>query len=51
MAALGVNIWLLLRPALQLAEEREREAAMNLFNKASYYPFATLLLVLAAMLF
>ncbi len=48
MAALGANVWLLLRPALQLAEKQERQAAMTLFNKASYYPLATLILVLAA---
>ena len=50
LVALAVNVWLLLWPALQLAEKRERRAAMNLFNKASYYPLATLLLVLAGIL-
>jgi hypothetical protein len=46
LAALGVNIFLLLWPALKLAESRQRNAAMALFNKASYYPLATLILVL-----
>ena len=50
LVALAINVWLLLWPALQLAEKRERRTAMNLFNKASYYPLATLLLVLAGIL-
>jgi 4-hydroxybenzoate polyprenyltransferase len=45
LAALGVNIFLLLWPALELAESRQRNSAMDLFNKASYYPLATLILV------
>jgi len=50
MAALAINAWLLLWPTLQLAEKQERQAAMTLFNKASYYPLATLILVLAGIL-
>jgi 4-hydroxybenzoate polyprenyltransferase len=49
-AALAVNVWLLLWPALQLAQEQERRAAMILFNKASYYPLASLVLVLTGIL-
>ncbi len=44
--ALAVNIYLLLWPVLKLSESRDRQSAMNLFNKASYYPAATLLLAL-----
>jgi 4-hydroxybenzoate polyprenyltransferase len=50
-AALAVNAGLLLWPALQLAQKQERPAAMALFNRASYYPLANLLLVLTAILF
>jgi 4-hydroxybenzoate polyprenyltransferase len=49
-ATLAVNIWLLLWPALQLAEQPERSSAMQLFNRASYYPLATLVLVLIGLL-
>ncbi|MEJ2154959.1 MAG: UbiA family prenyltransferase [Desulfobacteraceae bacterium] len=46
LAAVGVNIVLLLWPAFKLADGGERRLAMDLFNKASYYPLATLILVL-----
>jgi 4-hydroxybenzoate polyprenyltransferase len=46
--ALAVNVWLLLWPALKLQESAERLSAMTLFNKASYYPLANLLLVVLA---
>ena len=46
LAALGINLYLLLWPALQLAETRQRKMAMVLFNRASYYPLAFFLLVL-----
>jgi 4-hydroxybenzoate polyprenyltransferase len=49
-ATLAVNVWLLLWPALQLAEKPERQSAMRLFNRASYYPLATLVLVLIGLL-
>jgi 4-hydroxybenzoate polyprenyltransferase len=45
LAALAMNIYLLLWPALKLAESRQRNFATDLFNKASYYPLATLILV------
>ncbi|MGD8845527.1 MAG: UbiA family prenyltransferase [Desulfobacteraceae bacterium] len=44
--ALAANVCLLLWPVLKLAEARDRKSAMNLFNKASYYPAATLVLAL-----
>jgi 4-hydroxybenzoate polyprenyltransferase len=47
LGALGINAYLLLGPALKLAEGQERRMAMALFNKASYYPLATLVLILA----
>jgi len=50
IAALAANIWLLLWPALQLVEKQERRAAMTLFNRASYYPLANLILVLAGIM-
>jgi 4-hydroxybenzoate polyprenyltransferase len=46
VAAAAVNYFLLLHPALGLAERRQRRDAMALFNRASYYPLANLLLVL-----
>jgi 4-hydroxybenzoate polyprenyltransferase len=49
LAALGINIYLLLLPALHLAETRKREMAMALFNRASYYPLAVFVLVLVRM--
>ena len=45
-AAVAVVYGLLLRPALHLAQGRERRWAMKLFNQASFYPLATLGLVL-----
>jgi 4-hydroxybenzoate polyprenyltransferase len=47
LGVLGINAYLLLWPAYKLAKELKRRFAMDLFNKASYYPLATLLLVLA----
>jgi 4-hydroxybenzoate polyprenyltransferase len=44
--SLAVGCYLLLLPALKLTKTRERSHAMVLFNKASYYPLALLLLVL-----
>ena len=46
VGALAVNIYFLLWPVLKLSEGRDRQDAMNLFNKASYYPVATLALAL-----
>ena len=44
--SLAVGCYLLLLPALKLFKTRERSHAMLLFNKASYYPLALLLIVL-----
>lgn len=46
IVVVAVNVLLLLHPALQLAEKQQREMAMALFNKASYYPLAMLGIVL-----
>jgi 4-hydroxybenzoate polyprenyltransferase len=51
LAALAANVYLLLWPALQMAENRSRRMAMALFNKASYYPLTILALVLVRMVF
>lgn len=50
VAAVAVNYFLLLHPALRLAERRQRRDAMALFNRASYYPLANLVLVLVRLL-
>ena len=42
----ALNVLLLLHPALLLAQRQERQLAMALFNKASYYPLAMLAVVL-----
>jgi 4-hydroxybenzoate polyprenyltransferase len=49
--SLAVGSYLLLLPALKLSKTRERSQAMRLFNKASYYPLALLLIVLIKVLF
>jgi len=49
LALLAVNGWLLLYPAWRLARGLEREQAMALFNKASFYPFSIFILSLAGL--
>jgi len=44
--ALAVGVYLLLLPALKLNKSRRHSDAMALFNKASYYPLALLMIVL-----
>ncbi len=51
LCVLVINVVLLLRPVLDLAQTHDRSSAMNLFNKASQYPLATLVLVLVRFLF
>ncbi len=51
LAVLAANIYLLLWPALKMAENGSRKTAMALFNKASYHPLAVLALVLVRLLF
>ena len=48
--AVLINLFLLLKPALNLADSLARGDAMRLFNRASYYPLAMLALVLAQFL-
>lgn len=48
-AALGINLLLLIQPALSLYRHRERSQALQLFNRASYYPVAQFVLVLAGL--
>lgn len=48
--ALGINVYLLLWPVFRLTETVDRKNAIDLFNKASYYPLATLVLVLLTIL-
>ena len=45
-----INAVLLLWPVIGLHRAKAREQAMDLFNRASYYPLATLVLVLIVML-
>jgi 4-hydroxybenzoate polyprenyltransferase len=45
--SLAVGGYLLLLPALKLNKSRQQSLAMALFNKASYYPLALLMIVLA----
>lgn len=47
LAALLAGVLLLLQPGLQLYHEQTRTAAMILFNRASYYPLALLVIVVA----
>jgi 4-hydroxybenzoate polyprenyltransferase len=48
--SLAVGSYLLLMPALKLNNSRERTDAMALFNRASYFPLALLLVVLIKLL-
>ncbi len=50
-AALGCGLYLLLLPGWRLFRTQEREHASALFNKASYYPLAILLVILAGFMF
>ena len=40
LALAGVGVWLLLLPVLRLVEANDRQQAMDLFNKASYFPLS-----------
>jgi 4-hydroxybenzoate polyprenyltransferase len=51
LIALGVGVYLLLVPALNLYRSRNRVTAMALFNKASYYPVAMLLVAVFGALY
>ena len=49
IAALLLGVYLLLMPGCRLYKSRERKDAMALFNKASYYPLALLVLVIVGL--
>jgi len=48
--ALAASCYLLVRPGLRLFQTRDRSSAMQLFNRASYYPAAMLAVVLVSLL-
>jgi 4-hydroxybenzoate polyprenyltransferase len=48
--SVAVGLYLLLLPALKLYKSRKQSHAMALFNRASYYPAALLVIVLIKML-
>ncbi len=48
--SVAVGLYLLLLPALKLYRSRKQSYAMALFNKASYYPAALLVIVLTKMM-
>ena len=50
LLALGASCYLLISPGLRLLRSRDRSAAMQLFNRASYYPAALLAVVLTSLL-
>jgi 4-hydroxybenzoate polyprenyltransferase len=49
VVALLVGVYLLFVPARRLYKSKERDDAMALFNKASYYPLALLVLVIVGL--
>jgi 4-hydroxybenzoate polyprenyltransferase len=49
LLALAASFYLLIEPGLRLFQTRDRSAAMRLFNRASYYPAAMLLVVLVGL--
>ena len=50
LIALGVGCYLLLFPAIKLYQMKDRDHAMALFNKASYFPLALLAVVVIKLL-
>ncbi len=50
LLALAASCYLLVWPGLRLCHAQDRSAAMQLFNRASYYPAAMLALVLISLL-
>lgn len=49
-AVILVGVYLLIVPAFRLFRTKMQEAASTLFNRASWYPFSLLLLVMAALI-
>jgi len=45
LLALAACVWLLIWPGLRLLRDKDRSAAMQLFNRASYFPAAMLAVV------
>lgn len=50
LLALGASCYLLIWPGLRLLRSQDRSTAMQLFNRASYYPAALLAVVLVGLL-
>ena len=50
LLALAAACYLLIGPIMRLVRNKDRDAAMELFNRASYYPPAMLLIVLLGVL-
>ncbi len=50
LAVAGLGVWLLLLPVLRLVTNNDRKQAMELFNKASYFPLSVLVVVLVRLI-
>jgi 4-hydroxybenzoate polyprenyltransferase len=50
LAVAGLGVWLLLLPALRLVTDNDRKQAMDLFNKASYFPLSVFAVVLVRLI-
>jgi 4-hydroxybenzoate polyprenyltransferase len=50
LAVSGLGVWLLLLPALRLVTDNDRKQAMDLFNKASYFPLSVFAVVLVRLI-
>jgi hypothetical protein len=48
--AVGAGLYLLIVPTVRLCQTGERSQATVLFNKASYFPLAVLLITVVALL-
>jgi 4-hydroxybenzoate polyprenyltransferase len=46
-ASIGIGLYFLLLPALNLCVTRDQSAALALFNRSSYYPAAMLVMIIA----
>jgi 4-hydroxybenzoate polyprenyltransferase len=50
LAVASLGVWLLLLPALRLVTDNDRKQAMDLFNKASYFPLSVFAVVLVRLI-
>jgi 4-hydroxybenzoate polyprenyltransferase len=50
LLSLAASCYLLIGPGMRLVRDKDRDAAMHLFNRASYYPPAVLVIVLLSLL-